>query len=245
MNQKISELLTNAGIGGNGNTRSVDEIAGYASRNGSSADVTSAIQDATEQIRQLQSTTQSSIDTLSANTEAIEAHGGSEQSAGGSLLQTLQGTASGILGGGGILGGLFGGGLLGGLFSGIAGLFGGSSQPPTFTEYQAPASQNFELTTSGGATGDGVDDEHGNPRMAPMVEMGLSGLSGLQAGGGQADAANGAVSNGSTGAGRAQITVNVQALDSQSFLDRSADIANAVRSAMLNMHSINDVIGDL
>lgn len=43
----------------------------------------------------------------------------------------------------------------------------------------------------------------------------------------------------------AQITVNVQAMDSRSFLDRSQDIAQAVREAMLNMHSINDVVNDL
>src|SRR5215469_12368020 len=38
------------------------------------------------------------------------------------------------------------------------------------------------------------------------------------------------------------VTVNINAMDSQSFLDRSNDIANAVRSAMLNMHPINDVV---
>jgi hypothetical protein len=34
-------------------------------------------------------------------------------------------------------------------------------------------------------------------------------------------------------------------MDSQSFLDRSDDIANAVRAAMLNSHPINDVIASL
>ena len=41
------------------------------------------------------------------------------------------------------------------------------------------------------------------------------------------------------------ITVNVSAMDSQSFMDRSADIATAVRDAMLNSHPINDVIANL
>jgi len=41
------------------------------------------------------------------------------------------------------------------------------------------------------------------------------------------------------------ITVQVQAMDSQSFLDHSDDIAQAVRQAMLNMNSINDVIANL
>jgi hypothetical protein len=34
-------------------------------------------------------------------------------------------------------------------------------------------------------------------------------------------------------------------MDAQSFLDRSSDIAQAVRSAMLNMSSINDVVNEL
>jgi len=37
----------------------------------------------------------------------------------------------------------------------------------------------------------------------------------------------------SGGASQPQITVNVQAMDAQSFLDRSDDIAKAVRAAML------------
>jgi hypothetical protein len=45
--------------------------------------------------------------------------------------------------------------------------------------------------------------------------------------------------------GAQQITVQVQAMDSQSFLDHSDDIAQAVRQAMLNMSSINDVITSL
>ncbi len=42
-----------------------------------------------------------------------------------------------------------------------------------------------------------------------------------------------------------QVTVNVNAMDSQSFMDRSTDIANAVREAMLNMHPINGVVASL
>ena len=46
------------------------------------------------------------------------------------------------------------------------------------------------------------------------------------------------------GAGTA-ITVNVQTMDSQSFLDRREDIARAVREAMLESHSLNDVVSEL
>jgi hypothetical protein len=42
-----------------------------------------------------------------------------------------------------------------------------------------------------------------------------------------------------------QITVQVQAMDSRSFLDHSPEIARAVREAMLHMHALNDVVSDL
>ncbi|MEQ1947932.1 MAG: hypothetical protein ABL995_12130 [Bryobacteraceae bacterium] len=42
-----------------------------------------------------------------------------------------------------------------------------------------------------------------------------------------------------------QITVNVQAMDSRSFLDRSADIALAVRQAMLESSVLSDVIREV
>ena len=42
-----------------------------------------------------------------------------------------------------------------------------------------------------------------------------------------------------------QININIQAIDSRSFMDHSDEIARAVREAMLNMHSLNDVVSDL
>jgi hypothetical protein len=42
-----------------------------------------------------------------------------------------------------------------------------------------------------------------------------------------------------------QINVQVQAMDSRSFMDRSDDIARAVKEAMLHSHSLNDVVVDL
>ena len=41
------------------------------------------------------------------------------------------------------------------------------------------------------------------------------------------------------------VTVNVQAMDSQSFMARREDIARAVREAMLQSHSLNDVVSEL
>jgi hypothetical protein len=51
--------------------------------------------------------------------------------------------------------------------------------------------------------------------------------------------------SGSGGAGGSQITVQVQAMDSQSFLDRSDDIAQAVRQAMLTSNVLSDVIREV
>jgi hypothetical protein len=42
-----------------------------------------------------------------------------------------------------------------------------------------------------------------------------------------------------------QITVQVNAMDSQSFLDHSDDIANAARQALLSSNSLSDVISSL
>jgi hypothetical protein len=43
----------------------------------------------------------------------------------------------------------------------------------------------------------------------------------------------------------APIQINVQAMDSRSFLDHSDEIARAVRDAMLHSHSLNDVVVEL
>lgn len=56
---------------------------------------------------------------------------------------------------------------------------------------------------------------------------------------------NGDTGRATTGLPVQHITVQVQAMDSRSFLDHSEDIARAVRDAMLHSHSINDVVNDL
>lgn len=45
--------------------------------------------------------------------------------------------------------------------------------------------------------------------------------------------------------GAPNITVQVQAVDSRSFLDHSSEIAQAVREALLHSHSLNDVMGEM
>ena len=49
----------------------------------------------------------------------------------------------------------------------------------------------------------------------------------------------------STGASGSAVHVHVQAIDTQSFLNRSNDIARAVKTAMLTSHSLNDVVSEL
>ena len=116
---------------------------------------------------------------------------------------------------------VFGGGLgLSPLITGIASLFGGgsdSSTPAPLTKFALPPSiqVNGGVSESGGQAFAVDNPQRGLPRAAST--------------GGQAGAP-------------AQITVQVQAMDSQSFLDHSSDIAMAVRQAMLQSSVLNDVV---
>ena len=120
----------------------------------------------------------------------------------------------------GILGG--GLGVLSPIVSGLLGLFGvgGSKSAPAPLPFYTPPPSVQLSDTLRAAT--------------PAVSAGGSAAAG-GSGGGAASTANAAP----------QVTVNVSAMDSQSFMDRSNDIASAVRQAMLNLHPINDVIASL
>ena len=105
------------------------------------------------------------------------------------------------------------------LISGLVSLFGGggSSQASPLVPYVAPLPVNANAGISGSTSGAfGVDTADGGvPRPAPAATSST------------------------------QITVQVQALDSQSFLDHSNDIAQAVRQAMLTSTTLNDVIREV
>jgi hypothetical protein len=113
---------------------------------------------------------------------------------------------------------LMGGGLLGPIVSGLMSLFGGgnnSQTPAPPAKFVLPPKVDYQGGLQGSATG-GVDyGQNGQPRST------------------------------SPAASPQQITVNVSAMDSRSFLDHSTDIANAVRKAMLESSSLNDVIGEM
>jgi hypothetical protein len=114
---------------------------------------------------------------------------------------------------------LFGGALsLSPILSGIASLFGGGSSTatPMVPFSLPPAVQNQAgLTAASGG------------QVSP-VSYGAGGQPRQQ-----------------TSSPTTQVTVQVNAMDSQSFLDHSDDIAQAVKQALLNSNSLGDVIADL
>ena len=125
------------------------------------------------------------------------------------------------------------------LIGGLLGLFGGGGQaaPPPLVKYAMPEKQSFE----GADTGSGMSD-------ADYDQMGMARAYSGPPDGASAAPASAAVSTGggaAASAGGPQIHVNVQTMDAQSFLDHSNEIAQAVRQAMLNSSSINDVVNDL
>ena len=115
--------------------------------------------------------------------------------------------------------------LLGGLF----GLFGGGGkeEPPPLVKYAMPEKMYFQSADIGTNIFSADYDQMGMPRSYSPAA---------------APAAAGAEVPASAAP---QISVNVQAMDARSFLDHSAEIAQAVRQAMLNLNSINDVVNDL
>jgi hypothetical protein len=123
------------------------------------------------------------------------------------------------------------------LVSGLFGLFGGGhdTEPPPLVKYALPASIDFQAAYSGGALSQVDYGQFGMSRSASIPRT-------VGAGANSRDAV--ADSSG-TAQTQHQITVNVQAMDARSFLDRSNDIARAVRDAMLNLNAINDVVSDL
>lgn len=160
-------------------------------------------------------------------------------------------------------------GLLG-LFGG-----GGSTSPPPLQKYAMPEHLSFTGADTGSGFGEADFDRFGMPRLydplgasetsgagqnsPPEVQdwptfgssfgTGYSG-SRLDSGGTsnlRTGAPFGGAANNSNGSAlpAPQISVNIQAMDTQSFLDHSDEIAQAVRQAMLSLNSINDVMNDL
>ncbi len=147
------------------------------------------------------------------------------QAATESLRASSRGTTGGSSSSGSIgstLLDVFAGGLgLSPLISGLASLFGGGGANSTSGSTTLPLTR-FALPPSIQAQG-GVSESGGQPFAVDNPQGGLPRAAPVQA-------------------APAQITVQVQAMDSQSFLDHSADIAMAVRQAMLESSVLNDVV---
>jgi hypothetical protein len=100
-----------------------------------------------------------------------------------------------------------------------------------------PQAINFQAAETGGGMTDSDYDQMGMPRAKFASDTSRPPDGTLAATtGGKGDVASGQAP---------QITVNVHAMDSRSFLDHSNEIALAVRDAMLNLNAINDVVNDL
>lgn len=129
---------------------------------------------------------------------------------------------------------------LGPLVSGILGLFGGDDrkETPEFETYTAPDAIHLAAAATRGA---------GSP--LALVEYGADGLPRLIGYAGSEAAApretRDLAGKRAAGTGATSITVNVQAIDSRSFLDHSDAIAAAVREAILNAHPLGDVIKEI
>ena len=128
------------------------------------------------------------------------------------------------------------------LITGLVGLFGGGdSAPQPLEKYEMPSAISFTSALSGNGLTAADFDQMGSPR---PYDSGAD----VQAGGpasGNVTQVSGSVSGAGGGSISTPITVSVQTMDAQSFLDNSDQIAQAVRGAMLNLSSINDVINDM
>ena len=154
---------------------------------------------------------------LTANTRALE----KSSSAFTSLKGLFSGFGGGLRGQGGLGGFLKSGFGLAGLGVKIVGLFGRKKAPPVFSTFELPPSLSLEVANTDNIL-------PGFPRIARGQRGAVREI--------QPEAAS---------APQPQVVVNVNAMDTQSFMDRSNDIARAVRDAMLHMHPVNDLIGEV
>jgi hypothetical protein len=219
----------------------------------SNGDLSTSLSQAGQQIAQLQAVYQQQAALISANTQAIQGNTSAQSSQ--SAMGAIGNAASGFLGGGL--------GFLSPLISGIASLFGGSSTPAPLPIYVPPSpvaiggtlhnatpntSQGGILPTAAPAPS-GASQTAATPIYVPPATTASVAAAHVATPNtsevGNASSAAGPLPGSPSQAAAPQVIVNVSAMDSQSFMDRSADIASAVREAMLNLHPINDVVANL
>lgn len=203
----------------NSPTLATISIAGRGSSDGFSGTFSQAGQE----IAQLRAVFQTQADALKTNTEALQKSSGS----GGSGIGSAAGDAAKSFLSGGIASSLP-------LFGAIAGLFGiggKSSAVAPLVSYSLPPSVKIDSILSSGSTAG-----------APFASSSITGSGAVD----KVPAPG--LSQPSTSQGGTfspQVSVHVNAMDSQSFLDRSSDIADAVRAAVLNLHPLTRVLAEL
>lgn len=153
--------------------------------------------------------------------ENIESLGRSTSTFGDGLRGVLSELGGGLSGGSGV-GSFFRSGLgLAPLGLGIARLFGGGGReesPDPLQLFEPSAALNLGLANSQDGRGsfrEVVRGQRDEPRVGAQVRL------------------------------QPSVVVNVDALDARSFMDRSGEVASAVRDAMLHMHSVNDLVEEL
>jgi len=129
------------------------------------------------------------------------------------------------------------------LISTLVGLFSGGQDPeppPPLIKYAMPPAIHVSAANSQDAAGYLKSVDYGQDGTARTYSEPAS--SGPELFGGLTPASS---TSSRENQATPQIVVNVQAMDSRSFLDHSGEIAQAVREAMLNMHPLNDVVSEL
>lgn len=182
-----------------------------------------ALTNTSKQLDQLRTVSQAQSDAVGQNTQAVSQNTVAHSSGGvAGVASTIGKAASSILGGGLELVPLI---------SGIAHLFSGGKPepPPPLIKFSLPPNLHFEAASA----------PSGGIQNADYNQQGQSR--------GYEQSPSSQQTNSTTGSQSSptEINIHVQAMDSRSFLDHSHEIAQAVREAMLNMHSINDVVNDL
>ncbi len=198
-----------------GTPQTVQSILGDANV-ASGAAANDSLTQLNQELVALQTVSQAAAESTKENAQTIQQTSTEQPSGGGSsTLSTIGHTLETVFGLG--LG-------ISPIITGIASLFGGGgddSAPPPLTKYIPPSKVSVNAGISDAFPGQafGIDYTEGNqarPVTASTPQQ-----------------------------APAQITVQVQAMDSQSFLDHSNDIALAVRQAMLESSVLNDVIREV
>ena len=233
-------------------SQSLSSVAGNVVPPGSQ-NFPDAILQLARQMEQLRAVHQSASDTVAANTQAITQNT-AVQGNGKGVGSAIGSAASSLLGN--VLSALP-------LVSELTRLFRGSTPntPPTLLPYIQPAPIHFDQTVSTMGQAQSSPAPYQPPSTGGSANQ-LVGLNTILTSTAMENLANQQVTQStakpSGGGGDTEpmpgqtaprtapsISIQVNAMDSRSFLDHSHDIALAVRDAMLNMNALNDVVNDL